>query len=269
MPKLLLPLLLLPWFGACDSKVTSDIDEDLRARVNTLQDCFPELYPYAEAVLDVADSWRLNDGGALANPAVTSFGEQPDGSVTILYNTSGASIAMTVRFYSPTGVVQDLSLGTPATLDDLVVAAATALRTAFPTGNPFLVGAWTLTGPGLTGNGALTGILGGTTAQPELTEVRTTTAFPAGGPPPLAAGTLLENGPPLCGLSFATPGLQIDRSTNQERPIGVLNLTVQGPEASVAATMTFDGSTVTRVVVQEVPGAFVYDLATRTLTFER
>lgn len=268
MPKtrsLLLPL--LPLFVACNTRVTSNTDSALRARVETVQDCFPGLYARAQTVLDAAKSWRLNDGGAPASPAPTSFAEQTDGSVLVSYNVSGATLTLTVRFYSPAGVPQNLDLGTPATLDELVTTAAVALRAAFPDGDPFVVGAWNLSGAGLSGSGALTGILGGTAQQPELEELRTTSAIPAGGPPPLAAGAIADNGPPACSLTFASPGLQIDRSAAQQYPIGVLNLTIQGPSASVSATLTFDGTSVTRVVVQEISGAFLYDVVARSLTY--
>jgi hypothetical protein len=263
------PLLVLVLFGACDSKITSNIDADLQARVETVQDCFPGLYSRAEQLLDLAETWRLNSGAAIPDPAGLTFAEQGDGSVTISYPLNGSTIAMTVRFYSPTGVQQNLSLGSPATLNDLIEVAATELRTTFGTAETFVVGDWTISGGGITGSGALTGIVTGTGSPAELRELRTTSGTPSGGLPPAGTSSVTDNGPPVCTLTFAIPGLRIDQQAGQEYPIGVVNLTLVGPEATVVGAIELDGTSTANITITDIPGSFDYDVEARSLNYVR
>jgi hypothetical protein len=264
-----LSLLALALFSACDSKITSTIDADLQARVETVQDCFPGLYGRAQSLLDLAETWRLNNGAAIPDPAGLTFAEQGDGSVQISYAVDGSTIAMTVRFYSPTGVQQDLALGTPATLNDLVEAAATELRTAFGADQTFVVGEWTISGGGISGSGALTGVVSGTGSPARLIELRTTSATPTSGLPPAATSTVTDNGPPVCTLNFSSDSLRTDDQPGQAFPIGVINLTIVGPEATVAGSITLDGTSTASIAIDDIPGSFDYDVDARTLNYVR
>jgi hypothetical protein len=262
------PLLLLALLGACDSKVTSTVDADLQARVETVQDCFPGLYSRAQALLDVAETWRLNNGTAIADPAGLSWSEQGDGSVQVTYAVGGGTtIAMTVRFYSPTGVQQDLALGTPATFNDLMDVAATELRNTFGATPTFMVGDWTISGGGITGSGALTGIISGSGSSSELLELRTTTATPAGGPPPVATSSVTDNGPPVCTFAFTIPQLETDGQPNQQYPIGTVSITLTGPEAVVDGVITFDGTSTANIAITDIPGSFDFDVEARSLVY--
>lgn len=268
MNRALLPgLFAAAMLAGCDSKVTTTTDPVQQARYETLTDCFPGLYAKAELLLDIADTWRLQSGSSIADPAGLSFAEQGDGSVTLTYTVAGTTVAMTIVFYSPTGVAQNLNLGSPSSLNDLIDVAADELRTSFPSGDSFLVGEWTATGGGISGTGALTGILTRSGSQDRLFELRTTTATPAGGPPPAATGVLTDNGPPVCTLTFDIPGLQLDAAAQQAYPVGDLDLTLAGPQATITASVTFDGTSTASIVVTGINGTFRFNIATRALTF--
>lgn len=250
----------------CDSKVESTVDAAQQARFETLSDCFPSLYQRVDQLLDVVDTWRLANGSAIADPSGLSFAEQGDGSVDLTYVVGSTTLTMTITFYSPTGVAQDLALGTPATLNDLVAAAAVALRTAFPSGDSFAVGVWSLSGGGITGNGAVTGLLGLDGSQNTLLELSTTSGTPAGGPPPVADSTVTDNGPPVCSLTFSTAGIQIDDTPGQTYPSGTIDVTISGPQATVDASVTFDGTSTATIVATGISATFAFDLATRELS---
>lgn len=264
-------LLAATLLTGCDSKVTSTTDPEQQARFETLSDCFPNLYDKVEQLLDVVDAWRLASGSSIPNPTgLGSVAEQGDGSVTLSYALGSTTLAMTIRFYSPTGVVQDLALSgfsSGGDLNDLVDIAADELRANFPSGDSFLVGDWTLSGGGIAGSGAVTGILGRDGSQDRLIEVRTTTDTPAGGPPPAATSTITDNGPPLCAITFSTDGLALDDAALQTYPIGTIDFTLLGPEATVSASVTFNGTSVASITVTGVTGSFLFDIATRELTY--
>jgi len=250
----------------CDSKVESSVDAAQQARFETLSDCFPGLYQRVEQLLDVVDTWRLANGSPIADPSGLTFAEQGDGTVDLTYVVGPTTLTMTVTFYSPTGIAQDLNLGSPATLNDLVTAAAVALRTAFPSGDSFAVGDWSLAGGGISGNGAVTGVLGQDGSQNTLLELRTTTGTPAGGPPPIADSTVSDSGPPACSLTFSTTGIQIDDTPGQVYPNGTIDVTVTGPQASVDASVTFDGTSTATIVATGIAATFRFSLATRALS---
>ena len=264
-------LLAAALLTGCDSKVTSTTDPEQQARFETLSDCFPNLYDKVEQLLDVVDAWRLASGSSIPNPSgLGSVTEQGDGSVTLSYSLGGTTLAMTIRFYSPTGVVQDLALSgfsSGGDLNDLVDIAADELRTNFPSGDSFLVGSWTLSGGDIAGSGSVTGILGRVSSVDRLLEVRTTSDTPAGGPPPAASSTITDNGPPLCAITFSTASLTIDDVAQQSYPNGTIDFTLLGPEATVTASVTFDRTSVAEITVTGVTGRFLFDIAQRELTY--
>lgn len=266
----------LAWLAGCDSKVTSRVDADLERRVATFEDCFPHLYPRVEALLDIADALRLTNATPTPDPIglTATPGVEPGGTiVTIHYSTGGTNLAMTLRFYSPAGAQQTLTtLPGSGSLEAFVDAAATELRDNFPSGDPFVVGDYDISGGGVTATGeALTGILGGSSNQNELAELRTTatSAAVAGGPPATESSTIADSGLPPCSLTFTLPGLRTDESPTQEYPIGTVPLSLTSPDATVGATLTFDGTQVVRAVVDGVPGSFAFDVVTRSLTYQR
>lgn len=260
-------LLLAALFAGCDSKIESTTDQALLDKVQTIVDCFPGLYGKVDALLALADTWRMNSSSAIADPAGLTYSQGGSGQINATFVFNGCTLAMTIRFYDPAGVEQNLNLGSASTLADKIDLAATQLRNASPTGNPFMVGAWTLTGTKggdpVNGSGALTGIIGGSTNGNELEELRTTTGTPAGGPPAVAASSITEGS---CSLTFSTSGLVTDGSPTQQYPIGSLDISVVGTLATVEATVTFDDTAVIKVTIDGVPGRFDYDVENDTLT---
>lgn len=260
-PALLVSALL---FAGCDSKVTSTTDPVLQKQIQTITNCFPELFPKAEALLTVAETWRLNAGSAIADPAgLTHSGAGP---ITVSYTFDGCTLAMTIRFYDPDGNEQTGLPLTATTLSGRMDEAATSLRTSFPAGNPFAVGDWTITGPnGISGSGALTGIIGGTGSDNELIEVRTTDATPVSGPPAAATSSVTDG---ACTLTFRTDSLVLDSFPAQAYPIGAMTITLDGDDADtvadVTATMTFDNSAVVVIeIAGTVSGHFEFNVETR------
>ncbi|MBL8735461.1 MAG: hypothetical protein JNL12_03465, partial [Planctomycetes bacterium] len=94
----------------------------------------------------------------------------------------------------------------------------------------------------------------------------TTSGTPSGGPPPVADSTVSDNGPPLCSLTFSTTGIQVDDSPGQTYPIGTIDVTVTGPQASVDASVTFDGTSTATIVATGIAATFRFNLATRELS---
>jgi hypothetical protein len=267
------PLLALAFVAACDSKISSSVDQDLLDRKQTLEDCFPHLYPRIEALLEIADTWRQRNDQPTPDPVGLTWqaGIEAGGSVIdVTYVTGGTTITMAIRFYGPTGAQQALTTITGlGTLDATVDAAATELATLFGDTDKFLVGDYTISGGGVSGADSLTAILGGSTNQNELEELRTTlgSGTVAGGPPAVDPATITDAGPPVCSVTFTIPGLRTDESPTQQYPIGTVSLAITGPEATVTATVTFDGSSTAVVDVDDLPGTFRFDVETRELTF--
>lgn len=257
-----LALCALAVVAACNTKVTSTIDQDLENKVNTVKDCFPTLYPHASDLFEIANSWRQKLS-SIADPAGLTWAEQGDGSIDVTFVAHGTTLSMSIVFYSPTGVSQDLDLTGATTLGDAVSAAADQLNTNFPSGDPFLVGAWTISGGGLSGSGALTGILG----DNELLEIRTTDATVSGGPPSVAASTITDSGPPACTILFQTTSLSTDQAANQEYADGTVTFTVTGPDASVSGSITFDKTSTASITVTGINGSFALDLDDFTVTY--
>lgn len=245
----------------------TDDAASLADRLETLDDCFEPLYGKVDALLDLANSWRMNTTTPNPDPPGLTWMEELDGSVTVTLVINACTLSGTIVFYSPLGVAQDLDLSAATTLSEAIDAAATALDVAFPGGapEPFMVGDWMLTGPGLTGAGALTGIIGGTTNMNELESVSTTTAMPNGGPPPAADGVVSIVGPPDCELTFSIVNLQTDTVVDQQYPIGTILMRIVGT-TTVNVTITFDNTAFAMVVVAGVDRDFVLNLDTGDLS---
>lgn len=252
---------------ACSSKLKSALDPDLAKRLDAMRDCFPELYPFVDGLLDLAQTWRLQTPPA-ADPTGLTWSEQPDGSVQLAYTLSSVTISAVIRFYSPTGTMQDLDLSAATSLSEAIDAAATELATLFGTADKFMTADWTLAGATSSGSGQWTGIIGGTTNQNELEELRTTSGTPSGGPPPVAPGTVSDTGSGMtCTLTFQTASLQTDTVVDQQYPIGTINLTITNPETTVTAAIVFDGTAVAHITASDIPGNFDYQLETNSLTY--
>jgi hypothetical protein len=272
LPKL--SLLALALFAGCDSKVSTDIDEDLQRRVETLEDCFPNLFKRVQALLDIAETWREQNSTAIPDPTGLTWvvNNEAGGTVVdVTYVIEGTTFTMAIRFYDPAGAQQDLTaeITGQSTLNLTIRAAADELRDRFGSADKFMVGDYTISGGGLSGSDSLTGIIGGSTNQNELEEIRTTAASStiSGGPPATDPATIVDSGPPACTLTFNIPGLLTDETPTQQYPIGTVALTVVGPEETITATITFDGSATAVIDIDDVPGSFTFNVETRVLTF--
>ena len=266
-----LPFLAVAALGACGSKVTSTIDTDLQAKVNTLQDCFPNLYGWMQGLLEIADTWKLNHTGGVPDPTGLSWSLGSGGRIDATLTRGASTFAMQIRFYSPTGVEQDLgsAMTGATTLSDAIDAAATELRNTFGNSGNFLLGQWSISGGGIAASGeGLVGILGGTSHN-QLDELRTiaVTVTAPNGVPAVDPSTITDSGPPVCSLTFTAASLVIDEDMDQQYPSGDIAVTVTGPEATVDATITFDKTSTAQIAIQGVNGTFAFDVVARTITF--
>lgn len=251
---------------ACDSKVESEsLNPTLQKQVNAIIDCFPQLFAKGQDVLAVAETWRMNKNGSEPIPDPPGLVHAGTGPIDVTYTIDDCTIEMTIRFYDPSGAEQT-GVGTGTTLAEKIDNGATAIGNS---NDPFIVGEWTLTGTkggsAFAGDGALTGIIGGSLNQNELEELRTTTATPAGGPPPNADCTVSEAD---CTLTFNTTGLLTDQTPGQEYPEGVVTVTIDSDGdtvTDVTATVTFDGTATIRIAIDGVE-RFTFDVETRTLS---
>lgn len=257
----LLAVLALP---ACDSKITETVDQ---AKIDLITECLPEHAEKLGALLDYAQTWRLQGTPSATDPAGLSWSEQTDGTLSVTFVVGAFTITSTVSFYSPTGDLRNLDI-TATSLAEAIDDAAGQLRDEFQTSNPFMVGAWTITGTGVSGSGAFTGIIGGATNANELESISTTSPTPAGGPPPNADATItVTDSADTCTLTFNTTGLVTDGEVGQEYPVGTIDFTLSkeatDTEAavSVSATMTFDGT-----ATAKLGGLFTLDLDTFVVT---
>lgn len=267
-----LSLSALALFASCDSKVTSTLDADAQRRVATLTDCFPNLYEYTDSLLEIAGTWRLGSNTAIPDPTGLTFSVNAEGGgtrVDVTYVKDGTTISMAIRFYSPAGAQQTLTITGFSTLNLTIQEAANDLRNLFGSDDKFMVGDYTISGNGISGSDSLTAIIGGSTNQNELEEVRTTAASStiSGGPPAVDSATITDSGPPACSFTFTIPSLLTDETPTQEYPIGTVTISVTGPDATVTGTITFDGSATAVIDIADVPGTFAFNVDTRTVTF--
>lgn len=257
----LLGLLALP---ACDSKITETVDQ---AKIDLIEDCLPEHAEKLGALLDYAKTWRLQGTPSSTDPVGLTWSEQLDGTLTVTFVVGDFTVTSTISFYSPTGDLRNLDI-TATSLAEAIDDAAGQLRDEFATSNPFMVGDWDIAGPGVTGSGAFTGIIGGATNANELESISTTTATPAGGPPPNADCSItVTDTADTCTLTFNTSGLSTDAEVGQEYPTGTIDFTLSklatetSPAASVSASMTFDGT-----ATAKLGGLFTLNLETFAVT---
>lgn len=261
LPALALVPLLLLGAAACDTKSKLDAQKLLADRIATVNDCFPELWEAADKMVQHAQTWGRNDTVDL--PPGFGYSLLGDGRVTAAFPLTDGTVSLTIVFYSPDGTAQDLGLVDNGDFEDLIDQAATALANQFGGQDPFMVGTWQIgDSPTISGSGSFTGIIGGTTNQNELEELRTTTGTPAGGPPPVADARFDELGGAQCKLTFRIPSLQTDVVPNQRYPIGTITIVLQGAKATVNAQLVFDGTVVAVLTVDGVPGTFSVNLDT-------
>jgi hypothetical protein len=269
----LLALAALLSTPACSDSSNPLAIQDL---IDTMEDCFPGVNDKVEELLEIAGTWRMNSSVPIADPPGLTWMEQGDGSVAVTYTVGFCTFTATIVFYTPDGMAQDLDLSLATTLNEAIDAAATQL--ALITGNganppPFMVADWDLVGVGIdtfSGSGALTGFIRGN-SDPllnELESISTTTAMPSGGAPPGADGVVTStSGATTCTLNFNTMNLETDTMIDQQFPIGTITFMLDGPDATVDATMTFDGTMVATIEVDNVPGDFSLDLVTGQLDY--
>lgn len=256
--------------GSCDSKVTSVIDRDAPA-IQAVENCLPNLYKWVGSLFEIAKAWRLKSGDS--NPAgltVDVVGDRLD----VAFVVDGVTISMTIEFFGPDGDDPSLSslgaLSTPVQLSAAIEAAADELWSLYPSSSQekYMVGEWNISGGGITATGeALTGIIGGSAASPQLTSVSTTLADGSAGVPAADPSTVIDSGPPECSLTFATSDLLLDEDVGQSFPDGVVDVTIDAPDATVSASITFDKTATATVVVDGAPGSWAFNLLTRNITY--
>lgn len=276
MPLTRIALLLsAALFAACDSKVTSSTNAALQKQIETITDCFPDLFAKGQDLLDLAETWRMNRGTSTSIDDPAGVSSTGTGPVTVdAPDVDGCAIQMVIHFYDPAGNEVFGLADTTSTVADKIDEAATELRDMFPAGTPFMVGDWTISaGPSKTtfsGSGSFTGLIGGSTNGNELEELRTTepSSSVSGGPPAVAVGTITEG---TCTLTFSTSGLVTDSFPTQEYPIGTVTVDIDGDDADsisdVTATLTFDNTAVVQIQISgTTSGKFLYNVETRVLT---
>lgn len=260
-------------FAGCNAKVSTQFDADVQNRVTTVTDCLPEHLAVLQELIDFSDLWRLNGGNDPADPAGLVWSEQANGTINYTITVPGFTLTGVISFYNASGALQNLNLSI-VSLAQAIDDAATQLSAQGP--GSFMVGTWQVNdtgGPTESGSGAFTGLIGGSTNQNELEEVRTTSATPAGGVPPNATGSLgWTDGTETCTLTFDTPhapatvGLRTDESPTQEYPIGTMHFSLQGPLATIEADLAFDGTVIARLTVTGIGGHFDINLETLDIT---
>ena len=268
-----LPLLAVATLGlgSCDSSVTSDTDNlaARRAQVNAIVDCFPNLWRFVNGIVAITDTWKMN-GGTTADPVGFSTVVNGNGSLTVTLGVGSTTLSMEIKFYGPSGAEQDLSafVTSPTTLGDKIDAAATELRNRFGAGEKFIHGVYSIAGGGIAATGeAVTGVIGGSTNQNELAELRSSVATVSGGIPAVDSSTLTDNASsPACTLTFTIDGLATDEDPGQEYPSGAVTVTVFDGTTTVNATITFDKTEVALVTIDGLTGGFDLNLDTLVLT---
>ena len=268
-----LPLLAVATLGlgACESKLTSDTDNlaARKAQVDAVVDCFPNLWQFVNGVLAISDTWKLN-GGTQPDPVGLGTMVNGDGSLTVTLGVGTTSLTMDIKFYGPSGAEQDLSafVTAPTTLGAKIDAAATELRSRFGTGEKFIHGVYSITGGGISASGeALTGLIGGSTGQNALAELRTSVATVSGGIPAVDSSIVTDSASsPACTLTFGVDGLVTDEDVGQEYPSGTVTLAVFDGTTTVNASIVFDKTSVARITIDGLTGGFDFDLDNLTLT---
>lgn len=277
--RLLMASCLFFAFGACDSKVTSALDPDLQAKVETITNCIPPQMEKLNDLLDFAALWRQNDAN-----------NNPPDPAGLTWSIAGNRITYSITVASCTisGVIDFFNMdGSPFTptnqtgqggrsLSQAIDDVATEMRDVNmnpPVG--FMVGEFALAGASVSSMGAtsqpaaLTGRIGGATNDNELESVSTTEGVAAvsGGQPPVQDVVITTTGSETCVFTFRTVDLLTDQFPTQQYPIGTItwSLTNQTQNVTVNGTLTFDG-TVTAVLDVSGVGKFNVNLETRDVT---
>jgi len=256
--------------SACGEEDALLSASQIQARLDAVEACFPALWASLEPVLRVAQSMGRNDTVPL--PPGFDYELSPGGTVSGTIDLSGTVIGFDVVFYSPGGVQQDLGLTDPGDFNVLIDDAATALADTYGGQQPFIVLSWTIdTSATYEGGGAFTGILGGTTNQNELQELRTTGSTPAGGPPPVAAENVRTMGGG-CELFVTTASLSTDAVAGQRYPWGTVDIRLEsmpltGDPVAVDATLTMNNTVLAALDIDRVPGYFEINLDTADVNY--
>lgn len=266
--RLLLSLSLLA-FAACSSKVTTTIDQEAQNKIDTARNCVPPQLAKLDELMTFVDLWRLNGTEDPPDPSGLSWTENGSGVIDYTINAGSFTIAGSIAFYSPTGVPYDATL-TPApggSLSQAIDDAATEMRGAFATGRPFMVGSWTISGTGVSGSGAFTGLIAGATNGNELEELRTTTTTVTTGPPDVADASITTTGSEVCVFTFRLPGLLTDQTPTQDYPEGTMTFSLENQTTSttIAGSLVFDATSEARLMVTGFTGYFPVNLDTFTV----
>jgi hypothetical protein len=268
-----LPFVALCLLPGCNK---ADDAKDKIKKLNTMNDCFPPTYEKADALFNIANSWRVNSG-AIFDPLGLHAVDNGNGSLRIDYDVDNLGTCIfgcDLWFFDELGNVFVPTFTTESTLNEFVSTAATQLfdNDADPLDGvkPFMVGDWTVTGVSVNGGGSLTGIIGGTANQNELESVSTSedSTTVAGGPPAHASCSVtLTGGATDCVLTFSTVDLETDTPRSLNYPFGVISGTLVGPEATVVFTITLNGTATAVIKVGGISGSFDFNLDTGDLNY--
>jgi hypothetical protein len=278
MPRFAGPLFLsLLALGACSNEVETKIDQNLLNQVKTLEDCLPDLFGHANAVVELAKTWQLTDDTNTDPAGVSSQINGNELLATFNYSDGAGisgTVSMTIKFWQNNGPQFNGTQFSPtfsgSSLSERIDAAATQLGQQFPGQDPYITGNWTLTGftdqMAVTGSGILGGIIGGAANQNELESVSTLanetsiTTF--------AVNTVSSSG---CELEFSTQSLVTDEDVGQEYPRGTIDLSLtkaatgNQDQITVATDLVFDKTrfaTGTITLNGTDVGSFTLDLET-------
>jgi len=276
MKKSLLPLFLcvgLALPGCSDAAaILEELDLDTQERIEAMESCFPITAEKVAALLQLAQAWA----GTQEAPAgidVALNGDRIEVTWNIVNSLDSCRITMNISFHGPDGTeltADQLDLGSanPTDLDSLMDVSVTKMGQMFPGEKPFVMGRFGVSNQvvseGWSGEGTLTGIIGGSTNQNELEEIRTTTDTPSGGPPPVASAFVADGSG--CSLSFQTAGIRTDDQPGQEYPSGVFNFSVASPIITVNGTITMNATVIATIQANGIPGTFSFNLDTLRLS---
>lgn len=275
-PRLLVPSLSLLALAGCSSDVTSTVDQDLQAKVETVTDCFPGQLEKLREIIDLAELWRQAETNNPPDPSELTWSF--DGT-TITYTLTFSSFTIngTIQFFDPGGgPVAGLTLSNTS-LSQAIDDAATQLRNRTPasTSRPYIVGDYTVSGTGVSSSGGtsspagITGFIAGSANQNELEELRSTegTAQATGGAPGVQDHVITTTGSDTCVFTFRIPSLLTDESPTQEYPIGTItwSLDNQTDNVQLTGSLVFDGTVTTVLNVTDV-ASFSINLETLAIT---
>jgi len=279
MKKIFLPMFLcvgLALSGCSDTAaILENLDLDTQERIDAMVECFPANAEKVAALFAIAHAWATTED-APAGLDTTLNGNQIDVVTFVPSEFGSCRITMTITFHDPSGglvTAQDLGLdqvADPTDLDDLMDAAVTELGTKYPGQQPYVHATWNIStgvvSEGPFGEGAFTGIIGGSTNENELEEIRTTVGEPpvGGGTPPVGPGVV--SAAPDCSLEFTTVGIRTDDIPGQEYPSGVITISLFTPAINLNGTITMDATVIAIIRIDGIPGTFSFNLDTFAFT---